>query len=703
MANGEPETERLLIGRDIGGFRVLRRLGRGGMGEVYLAHEERLGRQVVLKFLAARWSGDPNLVKRFAREVRAAARLNHPNVVTIHSFHDVEGLIFYAMEYVEGRSLAQMIAREAPIEVGRALTIAAQAADALACAHKAGILHRDIKPSNILITPTGLVKVLDFGIAKILGEQTELTTDGTFLGTLAYASPEQCEAVELDARTDVYSLGVVLYEMLAGRPPHTADTPLTLIKRIVNDPPSDLETFNPRVPGSVKQLLARMLEKQRQLRLANGEAAAAAIRQVAGESAGKPEAAALAPTVVLAPTPPRAGEVPLGRPADRPSDRPRQRSRSIKKAIFWGIAVLFVLAVLSRLGDNAKTRQQKAASVATPTPTPATPVSTPEATPAPPAPTLTTTPRIAWPTPTPLAVAATPPPAAAPIVPATAFSALNALQAVPADRDLVMEFNIRSLLQSQLIRSNESKVFSREATQNLDAFFGSYGLDWRRDIDRVTLSGLVAKPDALCLTFVGRLNESAIVAQLRRYPAYRAAAYNDRQIHSYLAPTEGRLQCAAFLAPGIAACGSLATLQQVSDAATGRASLLSRPAVRNALAGLDGAPDFWILGIGQAGAGNPALAGLDAWVLRGRLTPDLDLVGIAWPRDVKQIEVTYNLIRLVIEAWRNDKTNADLRNLGANIAVERSADTLSLHLRVPYADLVRMLDNAAAKGNYPFR
>jgi hypothetical protein len=659
---------------------------------------------VVLKFLAPRWLGDPSLVKRFAREVRAAARLNHPNVVTIYSFHEVEGLTFYAMEYIEGRSLAQVIAREAPLEVGLALGIAAQTAEALACAHKAGILHRDIKPSNISITASGLVKVLDFGIAKILGEQTELTTDGAFLGTLSYASPEQCQGAELDARTDVYSLGVVLFEMLAGRPPHTADTPLTLIKRIVNEPPPDLEKFNPQAPTAVRRLIAQMLEKDRSHRLANGEAAAEAIRQAQREFDRGAPTVRVAPTEVD--TQAQKATAPLGRPVDATQVVPRSRWRKLRKAAVWILAVWVVLAVLGQLARNANEKKAGTAPVATPTPVvaaapspkpEATPSPPPEVTPTPPLPTPTISAAVGWPNPTPARVTPRPP-----LAPAAVFSAQTALQSVPADRDLVMMFNVRSLLQSQLIRSNESKVFSREATGNLDTFFGYYGLDWRRDIDHLIVSGIVAKPETLCVTYVGRLNEASIINRLRALPGYKAVAYQGRQIHGLSVPEPNRAQSVTFLAPGIAACGSLPVLQQVCDTALGRASVPSRPVVRRAISYLDGPSDFWILGIPQPAA-NPALAGLDAWVLRGQLTPDLNLVGTAWPHEVKQIEVAYNLIRLIIEAWRNDKTNADLRKLGSNVTVERSADTLSLRLHVPYADLVQILDNATARGNYPFK
>jgi len=144
-------------------------------------------------------------------------------------------------------------------------------------------------------------------------------------------------------------------------------------------------------------------------------------------------------------------------------------------------------------------------------------------------------------------------------------------------------------------------------------------------------------------------------------------------------------------------------LQQVCDAVGGATSLFSRPVVQRATASISDWPDFWALGVRQTGPANPALAGLDAWILRGRLTPDLELDGIAWPRDTKQLEGAYNLLRLLVEAWRNDKANANLRNLGANITVGRSADTLSGRLHVPYGNLVRLLDEAAGKGNYPFK
>jgi len=709
MAEDAPERERLLIGQMIGGFRVLRYLGRGGMGEVYLGQEESLGRKVALKFLATRLASDPTVAKRFGREVRAAARLNHPNVVTIYSFHDTEGLVFYAMEYVEGESLAQRIARDAPFDVKQALPLAVQIADALACAHRLGILHRDIKPSNINIATGGLVKVLDFGIAKILGEKTDLTVDGSFLGTLAYASPEQCSGGELDARTDIYSLGVVLYEMLAGRPPHTGDTPLTLLKRIVSEPPPELEKFNPRVPVSVRRLIGRMLEKQRDLRFPDCETVAKEIRQAmseltdvrpteVGAAAGSQEGV-VAPTSLASHVPKEDTRTPVSQPVEeQPRAAPRKRFRSVRRVLIWVAALLLVAGVLDRLGKNARERQAQTPPVATATPTPQASPSTAESKIPRPTPEFKITPPVDRLTPPPNSV--TPPPVAARL---TALAlARTTLQPVPNDRDLVMVFNIRSLLQSQLIRSKESKVFSREATTNLDAFFGRYRLDWRRDIDRLVVSGITARPDSICIVFQGRLDESYITDQLRRQPGYRSVPYSQRQIHVVPGADSG-VQCVTFLTPEMAACGSLSTLQQVWEATGGRASLFSSPKVQSAVAGLDGSPDFWILGVRQEGTTNPVLANLDAWVLQGQLRPDLDLLGIAWPRDTKQIEVTYNLMRLIVEAWRNDKINADLRRLGSNIAVERSVATLSVRVRIPYGDLARLLDNAAARGNYPFR
>ncbi len=283
------------------------------------------------------------------------------------------------------------------------------------------------------------------------------------------------------------------------------------------------------------------------------------------------------------------------------------------------------------------------------------------------------------------------------------YSVAAALQPVPADRDLVLGFHVRSLLNSQLMRSNESKVFTPEATNNLDALFGFYGVDWRRDIDHLVISGNTRRPESACVTFFGRWNEPLIVERLRPQKGFAILGRPNRPIYSVEPVAANQLTSVAFLAPGVAVCGQQSAVHQVCDAALGQNSLWGASLVTNAAASLADEPDFWALGVRQPGPANPALANLDAWVLKGRLTADLELSGTAWPRDPSQIEGAYNLLNLVVQAWRNHKDNPELRKLGNNVAVGRSASTLTVRVRVLYPDLVRLLDMAAAQRNYPFR
>ena len=247
-----------LVGKTVGNYEIQRELGRGGMGVVYKAHEQSLQRVVALKVLLAHLARDTAFVKRFLHEARAVARLNHPNVVTIHTVGQHGGTYYIAMEYVKGRSLAEIIRAEGQIDVRRALDIAAQSAKALAEAHKQGIIHRDIKPHNIMVDEAGLVKVMDFGLARAAQSSTHLTATGAQLGTPRYMSPEQCQGKPLDPRTDVFSLGVTLYEMLAGSPPFDADTPLALMYQILHEPFPAVQELNADVPAGVAQVLARM-------------------------------------------------------------------------------------------------------------------------------------------------------------------------------------------------------------------------------------------------------------------------------------------------------------------------------------------------------------------------------------------------------------------------------------------------------------
>ena len=211
-----------------------------------------------MKVLASRLADDAVYVKRFVREASAAARLDHPNIVTVYSVGEQDGLYYIAMQHVKGCSLAQLIREQGPVDCRRALGIIRQAAEALAEAHKHGIIHRDIKPDNIMVDEAGRAKVMDFGLARVAQSQTKLSADGAMLGTPAYMSPEQIQGTQLDERTDLYSLGVTLFEMLTGSSPFEADTPMALMYQIAHVPFPNLTDLNPAVPAAVAELVARM-------------------------------------------------------------------------------------------------------------------------------------------------------------------------------------------------------------------------------------------------------------------------------------------------------------------------------------------------------------------------------------------------------------------------------------------------------------
>ena len=253
----------------IGHYRIVAELGRGGMGVVYKAHEESLNRFVAIKVLGEHLMEDPTQVERFIREAQSAASLNHPNIVQIYAVSEEDGLHYFVMEYVSGRSLQQILRAQGPLESEQVARIALQTASGLQAAHEQGIIHRDIKPANLLIDDRGLVKIADFGLALMGAAASRLTATGMFMGTPGYLSPEQCLDQEIDNRTDIYSLGVTLFEALSGKTPFVADSPLALLRQIVDVEPPNLGELNPEVDPELRAVVAHMMVKDRDLRIAS--------------------------------------------------------------------------------------------------------------------------------------------------------------------------------------------------------------------------------------------------------------------------------------------------------------------------------------------------------------------------------------------------------------------------------------------------
>ena len=296
-------------GTRLGAYEVVDLLGEGGMGAVYRAHDPRLGRDVAIKIVRAIFGNDPDTAARFDREARLLASLNHPHIATVHGLEEAGGTRFLVLELVPGVTLADRL-REGPLPVHEALTLALQIAGAIEAAHERNVIHRDLKPANIKITPAGAVKVLDFGIAKALAVESKesiptLTSGGTgegvILGTAAYMSPEQARGKDVDKRTDIWSFGCVLFDMLTGRHAFAGDTLSDTLAAILTRDP-DWTLLPPDLPRSIRRLLRRCLEKDAARRLRDiGDARFEIEEALAGSDSGPrdaPSAGSAAPGAV---------------------------------------------------------------------------------------------------------------------------------------------------------------------------------------------------------------------------------------------------------------------------------------------------------------------------------------------------------------------------------------------------------------------
>ncbi len=447
-----------LIGSRLGKYQIQAEIGRGGMGVVYLGYDPQLGRQVAIKVLAPHLAWEKEFIERFLREARAAARLKHPNIVTIHDVGQKGGLYYYVMEYLEGQALTGVVRQRGPLSPRETLAILRPLASALDHAHHSGLVHRDIKPANIIVNPAGHVTLTDFGIARA-AQETRLTSTGAIVGTPEYMSPEQAKGLTVDARSDQYSLAVVAYEMLSGQVPFQADSTLALLHKVAYDPPPPICQTRPDLPMEVEKVLAKALAKKPGDRYPSVSAFVEALEHaLAGKTlpAGAPtmvkaREAAPPPRPPTPPPPPRPATPPpppqrMPEPVAAPAARPvPPRSRvptwvwavggAITLVVLLGGVMLLIGGLLalrdresppalptqvavmatseplaSATATSAATEPARAVPALAPSPT-ATPVLPPTATPVPPP---TATP-VLPPTATPV-----PPPTATPVPPPTA-------------------------------------------------------------------------------------------------------------------------------------------------------------------------------------------------------------------------------------------------------------------------------------------
>jgi eukaryotic-like serine/threonine-protein kinase len=340
-----------------GRYRLVRRIAAGGMGEVWEADDTVLGRRVALKVLVAELAADKRATRRFVREARATARLTHPNVARVYDFGRDGGVPFLVMELLQGETLADRLAA-GPLPPAEAARIAASVADALDAAHQLGIVHRDVKPANVMLTPAGDVKVMDFGIAAA-ADETHSTTGSGLYATVAYVSPERVAGEPATPASDVYSLGVVLYELLCGRPPFTGSTPALVARAHLHDPPPPLRELAPWVPPRLAQAAEAALAKDPARRPSSAAALAARLRSAARLPAAPPEPGprpAPAPGPGGGPDPeptralPAAGEVPTVQVGGAPVWRRHRRRFTVLLGVL--LVALLALVAVRELGGR---------------------------------------------------------------------------------------------------------------------------------------------------------------------------------------------------------------------------------------------------------------------------------------------------------------------------------------------------------------
>ena len=435
-----------LVGQTLGHYKILDQLGAGGMGVVYRAQDTKLGRQVALKVLpASTRSADDETVERFRREARTASALNHPNICTIYGFDEHEGQLYLAMELLDGDPLDRRLSGR-PLDLRNMLDIATQVADALDAAHAEGILHRDVKPANIFLTRRGQVKMLDFGLAKLSPEYRRRSSHidgkhethvaehftskaGTTVGTIAYMSPEQARGDDVDPRTDLFSFGVVLYEMATGKQSFPGHTTAVVFDGILNRDPIPPSNINQMLPAELDRIISKALEKDRSLRYQTAADIGADLKRLRRDSGSKQGMvtsgviATDAATVVLTPSQvglgSTAGSVaPPASSVQGPSDPSAVIRAAAKTPWFWGagVAVLAIAAVAASIGAFLASRRspssEQTQASAPPTQTPvAAPVipPAPDPTPAPPANATAPAPNLAATVPSVITAAPSPP------------------------------------------------------------------------------------------------------------------------------------------------------------------------------------------------------------------------------------------------------------------------------------------------------